>query len=119
MGGKELRGRTKQFALRIIRLFTALPKTTESQVIGKQLLRSGTSVAANYREACRARSDAEFISKLGIVEQELDETSLWLELLMEAGIVTEDRLNLLIGETDELLRIVVSSIKRVKAHRKG
>jgi len=118
MGGEELRGRTKQFALRVIRLFTALPKTTEAQVIGKQLLRSGTSVAANYREACRSRSDAEFVSKLGIVEQELDETSLWLELLAEAGIVTEDRLNLLIGETDELLRIVVSSIKRVKASRK-
>ena len=119
MGGEELRGRTKQFALRIIRLFTVLPKTTESQVIGKQLLRSGTSAAANYREACRARSDAEFISKLGIVEQELDETALWLELLTETGIVEDGRLRPLIAETDELLKIVVSSIKRVKAHRKG
>ena len=71
----ELRDRTKQFALRIIRLFGALPKTTEAQTIGKQLLRSGTSVAANYREACRARSDSELISKLTIVEQELDEST--------------------------------------------
>jgi four helix bundle protein len=82
----ELRDRTKQFALRIIRLFTALPKSTEAQVIGKQLLRSGTSVAANYREACRARSKSEMISKLSIVEQELDESKLWMELLIESNI---------------------------------
>ena len=83
-----LRDRTKQFALRVIRLYSSLPKETIAQTIGKQVLRSGTSVAANFREASRARSDAEFISKLGIVEQELDETSLWLELLVESRIVS-------------------------------
>lgn len=85
-----LRERTKQFALRVIRLYGSLPKTTTAQVMGKQLLRSGTSVAANFREASRARSDAEFIAKLGIVEQELDETALWLELLIESEIVKDN-----------------------------
>jgi four helix bundle protein len=88
----ELRERTKQFALRVIRLFGALPKSAEAQVIGKQLLRSGTSVAANYREACRARSNSEMISKLSIVEQELDESQLWMELLIEAEIMPAARL---------------------------
>ena len=83
---QDLRKRTKDFALRIVKMYCALPNSTEAQVLGKQVLRSGTSVAANYREASRARSDAEFISKLGIVEQELDETILWLELLVESGI---------------------------------
>ena len=87
MKNHALRDRTKQFALRIIRLFGALPKTTEAQVIGKQLLRAGTSVAANYREASRARSDAELRSKLRIVEQELDETLLWMELLTESSML--------------------------------
>jgi len=85
-----LRDRTKDFSLRIIRLYTALPKTGEAQVLGKQMLRSGTSVAANFREASRARSTAEFIAKLGIVEQELDETMLWLELLVEAQIMKRE-----------------------------
>ncbi len=114
MSERDLRVRTKQFALRAIRLFSALPKTTEAQVLGKQLLRSGTSVAANYREACRGRSDAEFIAKLGIVEQELDETLLWLELLVESEIMPKNRLESLIQETDELLRIIVTSIKKAK-----
>ena len=77
----DLRDRTKDFALRVVRMYTKLPKTTEAQVLGKQVLRSGTSVAANFREASRARSNAEFVSKLGIVEQELDETVLWFEYL--------------------------------------
>jgi len=111
----ELRDRTKQFALRVIRLFSALPKTTEAQIIGKQLLRSGTSVAANYREACRARSDSELISKLTIVEQELDESVLWMELLVESGIVAESRLTELSKEADELLRMTVASIKTLKS----
>jgi four helix bundle protein len=84
MNDSDLRPRTKQFALRVVRLFGRLPKSSEAQVIGKQLLRSGTSVAANYRESCRARSTAEMIAKLGIVEQELDESALWLELLGDA-----------------------------------
>lgn len=79
MSDADLRPRTKQFALRTVRLFGWLPKTSEAQIIGKQLLRSGTSVAANYRESCRARSTAEMVSKLGMVEQELDESILWLE----------------------------------------
>jgi len=113
----ELRARTKQFALRVIRMYSALPKTTEAQVIGKQVLRSGTSVAANFREACRARSNAEFISKLGIVEQELDESELWMELLVESDIVPATRLSELQGECDELLRIVVQSIRTAKTKR--
>lgn len=107
-----LRDRTKQFALRVIRLFSSLPKTTVAQVIGKQVLRSGTSVAANYREASRARSSPEFIAKLGIVEQELDETQLWFELLLESEIVASNKLSSLQAEADELLKIVVASIKR-------
>jgi len=115
---QDLRVRTKQYALRIVRLYTALPKSTEAQVIGQQVLRSGTSVAANYREASRARSDAEFISKLGIVEQELDETMMWLELLVEAEIVKQDKMKELIDETDQLLRITVTSIKNAKRKTK-
>jgi four helix bundle protein len=111
----ELRDRTKQFALRIIRLFGALPKTTEAQTIGKQLLRSGTSVAANYREACRARSDSELISKLTIVEQELDESTLWMELLVESGIIPQPRMAELHAEADELLRMTVASIRTLKS----
>jgi len=90
-----LRQRTKDFALRIIRVYVALEKSTQAQVLGKQVLRSGTSVAANFREASRARSDAEFIAKMGIVEQELDETMLWLELLAESKIIKKERLALL------------------------
>ncbi len=112
-----LRDRTKQFALRIIRLFGNLPKDTASQVIGKQILRSGTSVASNFREASRARSGAEFVAKLGIVEQELDETMLWLELLGESSIVPENRLEDLHAETEELLRIIVTSIKKTRSNR--
>jgi four helix bundle protein len=114
----NLQGRTKQFALRIVRLFGRLPKTTEAQVIGKQLLRSGTSVAANYRECCRARSASEMIAKLGIVEQELDESILWLELLGEAEIVRTELLLDLIREANELLKMTVSSIKTLKARRR-
>ena len=83
-------------------------------MLGKQVLRSGTSVAANYREASRARSDAEFVSKLGIVEQELDETIMWLELLVESEIVTQSRMKELLDESDELIRIFVATIKKVK-----
>lgn len=111
----ELRDRTKHFALRIIRLYGALPKNVEAQVIGKQLLRSGTSVAANYREACRARSDSELISKLSIVEQELDESLLWMELIVESEILPAARLTELRGECEELLRMTVASIKTLKS----
>ena len=109
-----LRDRTKEFALRVVRLFVALPKSSESQVLGKQLLRSGTSVAANFREASRARSEAEFVAKLGIVEQEIDESMLWLELLAEAGILKQELLTPLHDEAEELLKIIVTSVRRTK-----
>jgi four helix bundle protein len=115
----ELRDRTKAFALRIIRMYCRLPKTTEAQVLGKQVLRSGTSIAANYREACRARSNPELISKLGIVEQELDETLLWIELLVESGIVSEGKMAALHTEADELLRMTVAAIKTTKKRTEG
>ena len=114
MRNMELEQRTKQFALRVIRMFTKLPKTTEAQVIGKQLLRSGTSVAANYREASRARTSVELRSKLGIVEGELDESLLWFELLAESGIVATGRLTALRQEAEELLKIMIASIRTLK-----
>jgi four helix bundle protein len=103
--------RVKAFALRVIRLFTALPKSAEAQVLGKQALRSGTSVAANFREASRARSDADFMAKLGIVEQELSETMLWFELLI---IVKAELLSPLHAEAEELLKIMVTAIPNTK-----
>ena len=111
-----MRDRTKAFALRIIKMYCRLPKSTEAQVLGKQALRAGTSVAANYREASRARSDAELISKFGVVEQELDETLLWLELLVESGIVLETKMAELHQEADELLRMTIAAIKTIKAN---
>jgi four helix bundle protein len=110
----DLRTRTKQFALRIIRVFAALQKTTEAQVIGKQLLRAGTSVGAHYREATRARSDAEFISKLEGGLQELEESAYWMELLSEGGIVVPARLFELQKEADELTAILITCVKRAK-----
>jgi four helix bundle protein len=111
----DLRTRTKQFALRVIRLFVALPKTTEAQVLGKQVLRSGTSVGAHYREAHRARSTAEFVSTLGGGLKELEETTYWLELLAEAGVVPEARLAGLLREADELTAILVTCVKHARA----
>jgi four helix bundle protein len=112
-----LRDRTKTFALRIIRMFCRLPKSTEAQVLGKQALRAGTSVAANYRGASRARSDAELIPKLSVVEQELDETLLWLELLVESNIVPEAKMADLQKEADELLRMTIAAIKTARGRR--
>jgi four helix bundle protein len=117
MNESDLLPRTKLFALRVIRLYSRLPKQTEAQVIGKQLLRSGTSVAANYRESCRARSDAEMIAKLAIVEQELDESMLWMELLGESEIVRPELLADLLGEAEQLLKMTVASIKTIKSRR--
>jgi four helix bundle protein len=112
MTATDLRDRTKAFALRIIALYRALPRTQESRVLANQLLRAGTSVGANYREAVRSRSNAEYISKLGVVLQELDETRYWLELLTESGIVPAKRLWALTAETDELLAICVTLSKK-------
>jgi len=113
----DLKHRTKGFALRLIKLYSALPKTTEAQVIGKQVLRSGTSVGAQYREACRARSAAEFVSKMQSALQELDETNYWLELLVDGGFVKAGRLNSLQDEANQLIAIFVSSIKTAKSRR--
>jgi four helix bundle protein len=105
----ELRERTKQFALRVLKLCDSLPKTDATRTIGRQLLRCGTSVAANYRAVGRARSKAEFIAKMGVVVEEADESLFWLELLVEAGMVPQGRLDALIAETNELLSIFVAS----------
>src|SRR5262245_63116674 len=110
----DLRDRTKSFALRIVRMFSALPKTTEAQVLGKQFLRSGTSIGANYREAFRARSKLEFIAKCGNSLREIEETAYWLELLVDAGIVSADELQTLRQECDELTAIFVTILKRSK-----
>lgn len=114
---QDLRERTKQFALRIIRLYGALPGNVEARVIGKQLLRAGTSVGANYREAYRARSDAEYVAKLGLCLQELEETIYWLELLVAAEIVSVKQLADLQDETSQLIAIFVTTIKKVKSKR--
>lgn len=114
---KDLKVRTKEFALRVIRLYTSLPKTNEAQVIGKQVLRSGTSVGAQYREAQRAKSDADFINKVEGSLQELDETGYWLELLKDAGIFSAEKLNPLLKETDELTAIFVTIVKKVKSKK--
>ncbi len=114
MDKEELRERTKKIALRIIKLVVALPKTKEADVIGRQVLRSGTSIGANYREATRSRSKADFISKIGIVEQETDETLYWLELLAESNIINSAKMEDIITETKELLAIFVSSGKTAK-----
>jgi len=111
----DLKERTKAFALRIIRLYSALPNTTVAQVLGKQVLRSGTSVGAHYREAHRARSTAEFVSKLNGGLQELEETSYWLELLSEAEIINAQRLQPLAQEAEELTAILVTLIKNAKS----
>ena len=114
VGRVDLRVRTKQFALRVIRLFGALPKRTEVEVIGKQVLRSGTSVGANFREAYRARSDAEFLSKVGDCLKELEETCYWLELLVDGEILPADRLAALQSECNQLIAILTTISKKVK-----
>jgi four helix bundle protein len=112
-----LKRRTKQFALRVIQLTEALPNHRTADVIGRQLLRSGTSVGANYRAACRAKSTADFIAKMAIVEEEADESSYWMELLVEAGIVKESLLQPLLQEAGELVAITVASINTAKKRR--
>jgi four helix bundle protein len=114
----DLRIRTKKFALRIIKLYQNMPHSGEAQVIGKQVLRSGTSVGAQYREACRAKSPADFINMMGGALKELDETAYWLELLIEGEIVPTTILADLQKETDELLAIFVSSINTAKRNNK-
>ncbi|GCL42515.1 four helix bundle protein [Anabaena sp. FACHB-1250] len=111
MNEQQFKTRTKQLALRVIRLVESLPTTKTADVIGKQVLRSATSVGANYRSACRAKSTADLIAKLSIVEEEVDETLYWLELLIESRLITGEKLNNLMQETSEILAMTVASIK--------
>ena len=114
MNEMQLKKRTKEFAKNIIRLCRNLPANREGRLIGNQMFRSGTSVAANYRAACRGRSKAEFVSKLAIVEEEADETTLWLELIKEMSISKDHLVDDLLKESDELVAIMVSSIRTTK-----
>ncbi len=114
MDEKAFKVRTKQLALRVIRMVASLPRGKAGDVIGRQILRSATSVGANYRAACRAKSKAEMIAKLSIVEEEADETLYWLELLVESGLVSESLLAPLTQETDEIIAMIVSSIKTLR-----
>lgn len=113
----ELKQRTFDFAMRVVRLVEALPRTGTAQVIGRQLLRAGTSVGANYRAAKRARSRAEFVAKLGIAEEECDESVYWIELLVALGVVKEARAVELLQEANELVAILVTSIKTARENR--
>jgi four helix bundle protein len=115
---EQLKLRTKQLALRIIKVFAALPHRTEAQVLGRQLLRSGTSVGAQYREATRARSLAEFVSKLESAQQELEETSYWLELLTECGLLPEKRLLPLAKEVNEVQAIFAAAAITTKSPKR-
>ena len=110
---QDLRKRTKEYALRIVKLYAVLPNSAVGQVLGKQVLRSGTSVGAQYREACRAKSNADFITKIEGALQELDETQYWLELIGETNLVKPDRLRDLLDETEELIAMFVTMVKGV------
>jgi four helix bundle protein len=111
MNEDDLKKRTKQFALRVLKLVEALPNTVVGRAIGGQLARAGTSVGANYRAACRGRSKAEFIAKLGTVEEEADESCFWMELIIEGDLLKESRVTPLLKEANELTAIMVSSRK--------
>jgi len=111
MTERELLERTKQFALRVFKLVGVLPETIQGRVVAAQLLRSGTSVAANYRAACRARSKPEFIAKLGIVEEEADESAFWLELIIETGLLNPRKVTPLLAEAGEIVAMMASSKK--------
>ena len=116
MSERDLKKRTKQFALRIIQLCESLPKSRTTDIIARQLVKCGTSVGANYRAARRGRSNADFIAKMGIVEEECDESIYWMEILIEAGIIEENKLTDLMDEANQLLSIIVASIKTAKSH---
>lgn len=114
----DLKQRTKQFALRVIRLTESMPKGRTGDVLGRQLLRSGTSVGANYRSACRARSAADFQSKMGIVEEEADESGYWMELIVESGLMKLNLVESLLVEANELTAIAVASIRTSRQNSK-
>jgi len=115
----DLKARTKDFALRVMKLVDALPRTIQGRATANQIIRSATSVAANYRAACRARSRAEFISKIGVVEEEADETAFWLELITESGLLKEAKLRPLLIEAGELVAIMAASRKSAIANRQS
>jgi len=117
MDSSELKQRTKEFGLEIIRLVGSIPSNRTTDVISRQLLKSGTSVGANYRSACRARSRADFVSKMGIVEEEADESMYWLEMLRDSGLVQPSRVQHLHQEANELVSIAISSIKTARASK--
>lgn len=117
MDERELKNRTKRFALRIIKIVDALPKTTTGRALGNQLIRSGTSVGANCRAACRGRSKAEFLSKLGIVLEESDECEFWLELIIEANLIKRERVESLLQEACELTAIFAKSLYTARKNK--
>jgi len=114
----KLKARTKDFALRVIRLVGALPAGRLADVVGKQLLRCGTSVGANYRAACRARSQADFIAKMGIVEEEADESIYWMEILIESGLIPSERMVNLMDEASQIVAMTISSIKTARQNKR-
>ena len=116
MNATELKHRTKQFALRVMKLVDALPTTRSGHAIGNQLVRSGTSVGANYRASCRARSKAEFIAKIGVVEEEADESGFWMELIIDGGLLPSPKVTALLKEAGELTAIMAAS--RISASRR-
>jgi four helix bundle protein len=119
MSPEELKARTKKFGLRIIKLYEELSNTRKGEILGNQLLRAGTSVGTNYRAACRAKSDADFLYKIEIVEEEADESAYWLGMISESNIVKKDRLDDLLKEANELIAIFTSSGRTVKQKRKS
>jgi len=119
MNREQLKDRTRKYAVRIVRMVGALPRGRETETLGRQLLRSGTSVGANYRAACRAKSTADFINKLKIVEEECDESLFWMEVMAEANLVEPERLRPIMRETDELLSITVASIKTARTNQRA
>jgi four helix bundle protein len=119
MDERELKGRTKKFSLRIIKLVGSLPRSVEGRAIGNQLIRAGTSVGANYRAACRGRSKPEFVAKLGIVEEEADESAFWMELIVESGLMKKELVEPLLREANEIVAIMAASRKSALSHQRG
>jgi four helix bundle protein len=118
MTTNKMKARKKSFALRIIKLVEALPPNRTADVVGKQLIRSGTSVGAKYRAACRAKSNADFMAKMGTVEEEADESAFWLEVIVESGLMKEELVKDLLDEADQIVAIIVSSINTARGHKR-
>jgi four helix bundle protein len=116
MNPEDLKQRTKQFALRILKLVAALPNTVQGRTIGGQLIRSGTAVGANYRATCRSRSKAEFVARIGVVEEEADESAYWMELIVEAHLLKEEQAQPLLNEANELAKIMAAPEFQLRRH---